>query len=280
MKKNNNSVLKILYAFFAVVFLNSCISLNFQKAQDDSGHVKTSSVDPYSMNQLSEKQYDLFVDLNKELNNTDEGRLVQKVGERLASGLSRYFAQTGRSHLLKDYQWQFILVEDSKAHLWCMPGGRMVVYSGLTSKLKKEEELASVMAHALAHSVLKHDFDLMSESLTKRMDGISLRDAMIKDLGLVNSIFNSIYGSEPDFKSIPRHSKRQEYDADELSLNIMAMTGYDPTAAVHFWKSLPQSSALFAYTKYYSAHIASKDRLDKMEKSLNKAMKNFKPYSK
>lgn len=126
-------------------------------------------VDAGTMNMLSAQEYQSFLSENKPLNNTAEGKMVQKVGGRIASAVNKYLSEINKSHLLKDYNWQFNYVDNKEANAWCMPGGRVVVYSGIMPIAKDETGLAVVMGHEVAHAVAQHGSERLSQSLVQQI---------------------------------------------------------------------------------------------------------------
>ena len=109
-----------------------------------------------SMLSMSLQQYDQFLKENKVSGNMQQTAMVQRVGKRVQGAVERYFASSGLQGYLADYKWEFNLVEDKQVNAWCMPGGKVVVYSGLLPVAMDDAGLAVVMGHEIAHAIAEH----------------------------------------------------------------------------------------------------------------------------
>src|SRR6185503_4117729 len=127
---------------------------------------------------MANQQYTDFLKSNKvstDQVHTDE---VKRVGSRIAGAVEKYLNEHGLSSEVKNYSWQFNLIESDEMNAWCMPGGKVVVYTGLLPVTKDDNGLAVVLGHEIAHAVAKHGSERMSQGLLEQLGGIALSTAL------------------------------------------------------------------------------------------------------
>lgn len=245
-----------------------------------TGRKAISLVDAGTMNSLSSQQYQDFLKNHKTSNNTTEGKLVIKVGERIASAVNKYLTDQGRGNLIKDFNWQFNYVVNKEVNAWCMPGGKVVVYSGIMPIAKDEEGLAVIMGHEIAHAVAQHGSERLSQALIQQTGGLALNVAMKDKPQQTQNIFNNLYGIGSNLSAILPFSRKHESEADEMGLIFMAMAGYDPAVAVAFWERMAANSGNSSVPAFLNTHPASSSRIQNIKKLLPKAQKYYNTYSK
>jgi len=130
------------------------------------------------MNSTSFQAYGEFLSTHKLSTNAEQTQMVKRVGARIQKAVEDYCATNGMQDRLAGYKWEFNLVEDPNVNAWCMPGGKVVVYTGLLPVAKTEEGLAVVMGHEIAHAVAQHGNERMSQQLAIQMGGIALSEAL------------------------------------------------------------------------------------------------------
>ena len=155
--------------------------------------------------------------------------------KKIQQAAEKYYAAEGMSKKLADFKWEFNLVNDATVNAWCMPGGKVVVYSGIMAIAKDENGLAVVMGHEIAHALAHHGNERMSQQLAVQAGGVAL-DGMIKTKPeQTRSIFQQVYGVGTSVAAILPFSRKHESEADEIGLYLMAIAGYDVNAAAPFW---------------------------------------------
>jgi predicted Zn-dependent protease len=176
---------------------------------------------------------------------------------------------------LDGYNWEFNLIKnDTTQNAWCMPGGKVVVYSGILPVTKDENGLAVVLSHEIAHAVARHGNERMSQELVVQMGGIALSEAVKQKPAETQTIFNTAYGIGSQMGVMLPYSRKHELEADKLGLIFMAMAGYDPSTAVAFWERM---SALgnAAPIELMSTHPSDVRRIEQIKSSLPEAMKYY-----
>ena len=119
-------------------------------------------------------QYRAFMDKNKVLSNTAETVMVDRVGRRIANAVETYMREHGQGARINNFHWEFKLVEEDTPNAWCMPGGKVAIYTGILSYTKDEAGLAAVMGHEIAHAVARHGNERMSQRLMVMAGGVAL----------------------------------------------------------------------------------------------------------
>lgn len=235
-------------------------------------------LDLVSSNQLtamSAEQYQQFMAEHEVITGTEESRMVKRVGERIRGAVENYFAERTMSDVLKGYHWEFNLVKDPSVNAWAMPGGKVVVYTGILPVTKNEAGLATVMAHEVAHIVARHGAERMSQVLLTQLGGMALDAALSQKPSQTRQLFMAAYGVGAQVGLLLPYSRLQESEADRLGLIFMAMAGYDPRKAPDFWQRMDAESKGGAPPEFLSTHPAYGTRIEQIKKDLPEAMKYY-----
>jgi predicted Zn-dependent protease len=224
---------------------------------------------------MSFQQYDQFLKDNEESTNQQEIALVKKVGGRIADAVEKYFAQKNLSQQLQGYKWEFHLIENKEANAWCMPGGKVVVYTGILPITKTEAGLAVVLGHEIAHAVAKHGNERMSQALVAQLGGVALSEALKEKPRLTQDIFMAAFGVGTQVGVLLPFSRLQESEADHLGLIFMAMAGYDPQEALDFWQRMSSAQNGQSPPEFLSDHPSDQTRIEKIKSEIPEAMKYY-----
>ncbi|MDY6863338.1 MAG: M48 family metallopeptidase, partial [Thermodesulfobacteriota bacterium] len=155
---------------------------------------------------MSFQQYDEFLRTNKLSKDKNMDAIVKRVGRKIQKGVEEYFSLKNRSYELNDYKWEFNLVENQQVNAWCMPGGKVVVYTGILKVTDDEDTLAVVIAHEIAHAVAKHGNERMSHGLLAQMGGIALSNALKEKPAATKKLWMSVFGLGAQFGVILPYS--------------------------------------------------------------------------
>lgn len=226
---------------------------------------------------MSYQQYGEFLQANTVSADREKNAMVKKVGLRIQGAVEKYFKEKGMSNQLRDYQWEFNLIESDEVNAWAMPGGKVVVYSGLLPVAGTEAGLAVVMGHEIAHAVAKHGDERMSQALLAQMGGVALSEALKSKPEKTQSLWLSVYGAGAQLGILLPYSRTQESEADHLGLIFMAMAGYDPNEAVIFWERMTAQKSGAAPPEFLSTHPSDRTRISNMKKLLPDALKYYIP---
>jgi predicted Zn-dependent protease len=224
---------------------------------------------------MSSGEYNNFISKHKIIVNTDQARMTTRVGQRIQHAVEQYFSEHAMSDRLRDYRWEFNLVEDTQINAWCMPGGKVVVYTGIMPVAQDEAGLAVVMGHEISHAVANHGDERMSQGLIAEMGGRALSAAISEKPKETQSLFMTAYGLGAQVGALLPYSRLQESEADQLGLIFMAMAGYDPHIAVDFWKRMAASQKGGSPPQFLSTHPADSTRIRNIEQLIPEAMKYY-----
>ena len=237
------------------------------------------------MNSMALTSYKQFLDTNKVISpTTQQAAMVKKVGDKIAKAAQQYFEQTGNPNYLQGYQWQTELVQSSEVNAWCMPGGKMVVYTGILPVTQNEAGLAVVMGHEVSHAIAKHGAERMSQGMIAQgllaAGQVGLGVAMKDKPQATQSLWNNVFGVAAPMGAqvtLLANGRGQESEADHLGLIFMSMAGYDPNEAVSFWGRMAKLGSGSKPPKILSTHPTDEQRIADIKSILPEAMKYYKP---
>jgi predicted Zn-dependent protease len=223
----------------------------------------------------SYQQYGDFLKANPASSNAEQVALVRRTGGNIQKAVERYFAERNMGGQLKDYRWEFNLVESKEVNAWCMPGGKVVVYTGILPVTGNEVGLAVVMGHEIAHAIAEHGNERMSQGLLAELGGVGLSMALEKEPQKTRDLWMTAYGAGAQLGALLPFSRLQESEADELGLVFMAMAGYDPNEAVAFWQRMASQKGGSAPPEFLSTHPSDATRVANLQKHIPEAMKYY-----
>lgn len=223
------------------------------------------------------EEYDSFLRTHRQSRDPYERDLVQQVGYRIQQAVEGYFAAQNMSRELYGYEWEFALVESDEVNAWCLPGGKVAVYTGILPFAYDDAGLAVVIGHEVAHAVAKHGNERMSQVLLVEMGGRALSDALAREPEYTRERWLTVFGRGAEIGALLPYSRLQENEADYLGLIFMAMAGYDPHAALDFWQRMAQESGS-GTPEFLSTHPADTTRLRKIQDAIPTAIQYYRAY--
>ncbi|NTW25124.1 MAG: M48 family metallopeptidase [Lentimicrobium sp.] len=226
------------------------------------------------ISQLSLTTYNDFLSQNPPLpGSRPDVVMVKNVGARISAAVEKFLNENGMSKKADSFDWEFNLVESPDANAWCLPGGKVVVYTGILKYSKDESGLAVIMGHEIAHAVANHGGERMSQQLAVVAGGISLEIAMQEQPSQTRDIFNLAYGLGSTLGTLA-YSRTHEYEADKLGMVFMAMAGYNPERALTFWENMAAIPGV-APPELLSTHPNSENRIKAIREYIPKANNYF-----
>jgi predicted Zn-dependent protease len=225
---------------------------------------------------LSLTSYKDFLAKNPPLPATDPfTKTVKSVGQRISVSVENFMKQKGYADRVKGYKWEFNAVNSKEVNAWCMPGGKVVAYTGIWPVAKDESGLAVVMAHEIAHAIAEHGNERMSQQLALQVGAMGLDIALQKEPEMTRNIFLTSYGVGSNL-GVLAYSREHELEADRLGLIFMAMAGYNPERALTFWQDMSKMGGAKP-PEFLSTHPSDANRIAKVKKYLPEAKKYYKP---
>lgn len=265
--------MKLLKIFVPIILL--ALTVYYCSTVPITGRSQLSLISASEMNAMSFAQYGDFLKQNKLSTNQNSVDMVKRIGGKIQRSVETYFAQNNLSQELEGYAWEFNLIESPEVNAWCMPGGKVVVYTGILPITKDETGLAVVMGHEIAHAVAQHGAERMSQGLLQQLGGVALSVALQNEPTTTQNIFMTAYGVGTTVGVMLPFSRTQESEADRLGLIFMAMAGYDPTAAVEFWTRMAAQGG-GKPPEFLSTHPSDETRIADIKKHLPEALQYYK----
>jgi predicted Zn-dependent protease len=267
--------MKIINHYIFPLILMSLLSIQCSTVPI-TGRKQLNIIPASQMQSLSYQQYGDFIKSNKLSMDQNGIALVKRVGVKIQKAVEQYMAQNNLSSSLNGYNWEFNLVEDPQVNAWCMPGGKVVVYTGILPITKDEAGLAVVLGHEIAHAIAQHGDERMSQGLITQLGGVALQKAIETKPAVTQQIFMSAFGIGTQVGVLLPYSRLQESEADHLGLIFMAMAGYDPHLAVPFWQRMSSMNTGQKPPELLSDHPADATRIQDIQKEIPEASKYYK----
>lgn len=223
---------------------------------------------------MSAQEYKTALSKGKVITGTEDAKRVVNVGNRIKSAAEKYYQSIGRSADLASYKWEFNLLQSSELNAWCMPGGKVAVYTGILPVTKDENGLAVVMGHEVSHALAGHGNERISQAMVAQYGGAIL-GSTISNAQWAN-IFQQVYpvGSQV---ALLKYGRNQESEADKMGLYLMSMAGYDPRSAIPFWNRMEAASEGSSRPpQFLSTHPNPETRISDIQKDLPKALEYYK----
>ncbi len=250
-----------------LIFLQACGSVPF------TGRSQLSLVSNEQVVALSLQQYQDFMRSAPVERNTTNAQMVQRVGSRVANAVETFYRNNGYESELQYYQWEFNLVKDNSVNAFAMPGGKIVIYSGLLPVTQTEEALAVVVGHEIAHVIARHAQERVSQQMALEYGGAIAGSLLGSSVG--GQIGQQVFGLGAQYGVMLPYARKQEYEADEIGLIVMAMAGYDPRAAIPFWTRMAQSSQ-GTVPEFLSTHPTDEKRIARLEQIMPNILQYYK----
>jgi predicted Zn-dependent protease len=209
-------------------------------------------------------QYDQFLGENKVIEGTAEAKMITRAGQRISSAAERWLTANGYPGYLKDYKWEYNLVKDTLVNAWCMPGGKIVFYTGILPITQTETGVAVVMGHEVAHALADHGAQRMSAGTLQQIGAVA-GNVAIQDPQKRN-VFNQAYGVGSVVGVMLPFSRGHETEADRIGLQIMAIAGYNPDEAAELWKRMQARAGANAPPEFLSTHPSNETRINNLTK--------------
>ncbi|MGG9970877.1 M48 family metallopeptidase [Ferruginibacter sp. SUN002] len=246
-----------------------------------TGRKQLSLVSESELQTMAKQEYQSFLSANTVVNanSNKDAEMVRRVGTRIAAAIKTYYDGKGQTSVLEGYQWEFNLVDNKEANAWCMPGGKVVVYTGLLSITQNEAALAIVLGHEIAHAIAQHGSERMSQALLQQLGGTVLQVALANKPAETQNLFLTAYGVGTTVGAILPFSRKEETEADKYGLYFAAMAGYNPQEAVPFWERMAAAGGA-KQIGFLSSHPSDASRITAIKANMPQAMKYYKPMRK
>lgn len=231
---------------------------------------------------MGTQQYQQFLSTNRVVSssNNRDAEMVRRVGQRVSRAVETYYQQNGMSEKLTGFNWEYNLVDDKAVNAWCMPGGKIVVYTGLLPISQNEAALAVVVGHEVSHALLQHGNTRMSQGLLQQLGGVALSVAVANKPAETQNMFLAAYGAGTAVGVMLPFSRKQELEADRYGLIFTALAGYNPQEAIPLWERMERAANGQKPPEFLSTHPTEGRRIEQLQQYMPEAMKYYKPMAK
>ena len=219
--------------------------------------------------------YDQFMKENPASSDRGTSSIVKEVGSTISNAVEFYFAANGLETRLAGYEWEYSLVNSDVPNAFCLPGGKVVVYSGILPYTANKNGLAVVLSHEIAHAVARHGNERMSQQMLLQLGGIALSEAVKNKPEETRNIYNTVYGVGAQMGVVLPYSRDHELEADKLGLIFMALAGYDPRTAIEFWERMSASGGQKP-PEFLSTHPTDARRIARIREAMPEVMQYYK----
>lgn len=216
-------------------------------------------------------QYGTFLKENKVLAGTTDAKKVETVGVKIKNAAEKWLNANGYQGYLKDYAWEYKLVESKEVNAWCMPGGKIVVYSGILPITKDDAGLATVLGHEVSHALANHGQQRMSAGMLQQLGAAGVGVAVGGKSEEVQQIAMTAYGATTQYGGMLPFSRSHETEADKIGLTLMAIAGYNPEQAVVFWSRMSAASGGNKPPEFMSTHPSDETRIANLRRLVPEA---------
>lgn len=260
---------KLIISFVtAALLLTSCGSVPI------TGRKQLNLVSDQEVLSSSLSQYASYMKGAKISGNSTQSAMVTRVGKKIAAATESYLNANGLADEVKNFAWEFNLVQDDQLNAFCMPGGKIVVYEGLMKIISSDDELAVVLGHEVAHAVAKHSNERMSQQLVAQYGAQVLGGVLSNKSAAVQSMASQVYGIGAQYGMMLPFSRKHESEADYMGLILMTIAGYTPDVAVGFWEKMSAGGSA-SVPEFMSTHPSDKTRISDIQKNLPEIKKKY-----
>jgi len=207
------------------------------------------------------QQYDQFLTEHKVIKDTKNAQMITRVGERIAVAAERWLNANGYEGYLKDYKWEYNLVEDKTVNAWCMPGGKIVFYTGILPIAENETAIAAIMGHEVAHALADHGGQRMTAGTLQQVGAAGVAIATDGKSSQEQQLWMQAYGMGSQVGGMLPFSRSHETEADKIGLIMMAIAGYNPDEAAKLWVRMKANSGGKASPEILSTHPSNDSRI-------------------
>ncbi len=242
-----------------------------------TGRSQLSLVSETEVQTMAKAEYRTFLTQNKVVatKGSKDAEMVARIGSRIATAITKYYTEQGLAKELEGYEWEYNLVDSKDVNAWCMPGGKIVVYTGLLPVTQNEAALAVVIGHEVAHALARHGNERMSQGLVQQLGGVAISVATANKPKETQDLFLNAYGVGSQVGFALPHSRKQELEADKFGLRFAALAGYNVREAIPLWERMAKLSGGQKPPQFLSTHPAEETRIAELSKIMDETIKDY-----
>lgn len=246
--------------YFKIILFTTFLAILFSACTHKTPYTNRSQLILMSSQEelaLGEKSYKESLSQSKVLVGTTDAKRVQTIGKRIAAVANQ-----------PDYKWEFNLVDDKQANAFCLPGGKVVVYTGILKYAKNDDQLATVISHEIAHALARHGAERVTQGMIQQGIGMVGSIAVAASAPQYQNAFNQAYGLGSNLGVMLPYGRMQESEADEIGIYLMHKAGYNINEAIKFWQNMSQDKD--GGSDFFSTHPSSQNRTKDIQTVIDK----------
>ena len=257
------------------LLLNSCASVPITDR-------KQLRIIPESkLNAQASQIYEKIKEKEKLVTKGNDLKMIKDIGKKMEDSIGEYFYQSNLNDPTVNFQWEYILIDNKKIkNAWCMPGGKIAVYTGILDVTKNKNGLAAIMGHEIAHAVAKHSVERASRGVILNTT-IQITDILTG--GKVSQVNRTTgmdtVGLLAQLGIMNPFSRKQESEADYLGLIFSSLSGYDIRETTKIWDRMKEANKGKAPPEFMSTHPSADNRIKKINEWINDVTINYPPIS-
>ena len=238
-----------------------------------------SIIPEYRINQQASAAYENFRKKTKLITSGSELNEIKEIGKKMEDSVSAFFFKQNKKDPTENFAWDYILVDNDKVvNAWCMPGGKIAVYTGLLKVTKNIDALSIVMGHEIAHAVARHSVERMSHAMTINL-GTTVADIFLG--GAINRTRNTVGQNTGldifQLGIMNPFGRKQETEADYLGLIFSSLSGFDIRESVKLWERMAKKNKGKEPPVFLSTHPSSKKRIENLNNWISEVMVKYPP---
>ncbi len=257
------------------LLLNSCASVPITDRK------QLRIIPEAKLNAQASQIYEKIKDKEKLVTKGNDLKMIKDIGKKMEDSIGEYFYQSNLKDPTVNFQWEYILIDNKKIkNAWCMPGGKIAVYTGILDVTKNKNGLAAIMGHEIAHAVAKHSVERASRGVILNTT-IQITDILTG--GKVSQVNRTTgmdtVGLLAQLGIMNPFSRKQESEADYLGLIFSSLSGYDIRETTKIWDRLKEANKGKAPPEFMSTHPSADNRIKKINEWINDVTLNYPPIS-
>ena len=260
----------IVFTLGVVLFLTSCSTVPI------TGRKRVNFVSDAQVLPMSFTQYKTFLEENTLSKDEDKTIEVREVGLKISKAVTNFMRSNKMVKEADSYKWEFNLIEDSTKNAWCMPGGKVVFYTGILPIAANKDGIAAIMGHEVAHAFAKHGQERMSSAQIKEMGAVAVAAGSSGESTEEQLLWNMAYGISSELGML-KFSRQHETEADKLGMVFMIMAGYNPDEAVNVWKRMKAEGGSSS-PEFLSTHPSNETRIKELKSFIPEAKRLAEHY--
>jgi predicted Zn-dependent protease len=219
---------------------------------------------------MSLKQYEAFLSEHEIVRDTENAKLVSSIGRDIAKAAQAYFSYKGQPNLLDEYDWEYRLVKSDQVNAWCMPGGKIVFYTGIMDIADNPDGIAAIMGHEVAHALADHGAQRMSLGIVQQAGGMITAEVSKNQDARKRERIMMAYGIGTTVGGMLPFSRKHESEADKIGLELMTIAGYNPEEAPKLWARMKAQSK-GKQPEFLSTHPSEDRRIENLKEWIPQA---------